>query len=150
MLEVLKGRELNIWTGRILTDVSFQYIYIVSPFITDIYIDGRNRFSSMLMRLAKSAHVYLLTRPPRDTTEMRFLEGLKEGGISIYVNSLLHAKLILAKRSQTSGLAIIGSANLTYSGFWKNLEIALLVDEPHVIGRLNEEVERLIALSRIY
>jgi phosphatidylserine/phosphatidylglycerophosphate/cardiolipin synthase-like enzyme len=49
----------------------------------------------------------------------------------------MHAKVVIAD----SGSAVVGSANMTYSGLENNRELGIRVTEPEIVGRLVETFE---------
>jgi phosphatidylserine/phosphatidylglycerophosphate/cardiolipin synthase-like enzyme len=55
-------------------------------------------------------------------------------GINLYFNPNLHTKLLV-----TRAVALVGSANFTWSGMNRNDEIALLISNPREVGALRKE-----------
>jgi cardiolipin synthase len=58
-------------------------------------------------------------------------------GVRTLEKPKMHAKIIVADGSR----AVVGSANITYSGMDNNRELGILVDEPEIVGRLVETFE---------
>jgi cardiolipin synthase A/B len=92
----------------------------------------------------RGVKVHVMARPPHTLKEEKLVEGV--GGlrimddVGIKIHKLkhlkLHAKMLLADSSR----AIIGSINLTPGSFDSRRELAIEVDDAHVIERLQKIV----------
>jgi len=150
LLQVADQRELGLWLLRIFTTFGWKELCIVTPFFSDVEILERGAISFFIKRLAKSTDVILITRPPETDRQDRLLQNLLTSSVRVYLNEFVHAKLIVAKRSPLSGMAIVGSANLTVSGLSRNIELALITDDPEIIQCLNIEFEKIKIKSKEY
>ena len=86
-----------------------------------------------------------MARPPHKLKKEKLVEGvsglrsLQDLGVKIHKlkHIKLHAKLILADDSH----AIIGSINLAPGSFDSRRELAIQVDDPHIIHRIKKTLE---------
>jgi len=140
------------------------YLYILSPWISNVEIKGKipkmgpmspqigYEFESMdlahailLAILLFDIEVNLVTKPPDEKTypsdpshAIRLLDFLDEIGCNIYVNDLLHSKMLLTRE-----IAIIGSLNLTKAALYDREEIAVSIDDLenlYVLERYAEDI----------
>lgn len=134
---------------------------IISFNMQDYDFWGNGRLSIHLLRqLSFGAQVTVMTTPPPGKTgrgatfkrKLTLLEELDRNGADIYLHTKLHAKAYLFQDSNQSEMLIVGSANLTASGFGTKgsghndlLELALLTGD-HVVY---ESTEALIETSLI-
>jgi len=117
-------------------------ILICSPFVEDFDVTQDEKLTDFLKRKTRTKEIILLTKPPdpNETRKSALLTKLRKGGVTIYTNSGIHAKAVIAKRGYVLQ-SIIGSANLTGAGLHSNLELALKLDkERHICG----EIRRLV------
>jgi phosphatidylserine/phosphatidylglycerophosphate/cardiolipin synthase-like enzyme len=99
----------------------------------------------LLQRLAGAAErgvdVRVITPPDEGESDpnRRGREQLVAAGAAVRTlqNPKMHAKTIVSDRSR----AIVGSANLTYSGLDNNRELGIQLAEPEIVGRLVETFE---------
>lgn len=121
---------------------------IISFNMQDYDFWGNGRLSIHLLRqLSFGAQVTVMTTPPPGKTgrgaafkrKLTLLEELDRNGADIYLHTKLHAKAYLFQDSNQSEMLIVGSANLTASGFGTKgsghndlLELALLTGD-HVV-----------------
>lgn len=115
---------------------------IISFNMQDYDFWGHGHLSTHLLRqLALGAEVTVMTTPPPGKGDafrrkLTLLEELDRYGAIVYLHSQLHAKAYLFQDDQDSDMLIVGSANLTSSGFGTRgtggadlLELALLVGD---------------------
>ena len=110
-----------------------ESIYIVSPFLQDYSFLGTAALSSLLLKqLASGTQVTALTTPPPGNREKRaakvkylLLKMLRERGVRVLVNDMLHAKIYLFEESSITRSVIMGSANMTTPAMDKLLEVAI-------------------------
>ena len=76
------------------------------------------------------------------------LEDLEKKGAEVYLNEQLHAKAYLFLDSKNAKMLIVGSANLTSSGFGRRgkssddlLELALLTGDPKIYSSTLQVIE---------
>lgn len=143
MILVLSGNLIGFWILKILKS-GCSKLYICTPFIQDIKIMGQGPVSYYIRKTAKFAETVLIT-----SKKYRILKSLKDEGVHVKINPKLHAKLFLIRRGR-GGLAIVGSANLTYGGICRNEEIAILVDESKILNKLEVEFNRIRVRSKDY
>lgn len=111
--------------------------------MSDIEFMERGSFSFFIKRLSKTVDVNIITRPPRNIREKEFLMSFSKYGINVYVNRKLHAKSILSLTPKGEGVTVIGSANLTFRGMYRNLELAIITDEKKVIQQMYKEIIKI-------
>ena len=116
---------------------------IVSPFIS---YKTANYLADWLDSTDKDIHCTIITRFNREeflqgSNSLEGLEALYKSGASIYALQHLHSKLyIFDNRS-----AILGSANFSISGFFKNHELGIFVkDEIDFIGNIINYASNLL------
>src|SRR5437868_10141960 len=94
---------------------------------------------------ARGVKIHIMARPPQKLKKEKLVEGvsglrsLQDLGVKIHKlrHIKLHAKLILADDSH----AIIGSINLAPGSFDSRRELAIQVDDPHIVHRLKKTLE---------
>ena len=92
----------------------------------------------------------VLTSAQMGITEKEAIRSLLEIGATIAVfasgaNKVFHAKTFLFKKNNKESVAIIGSANLSYSGLLSGVEWGIEIqDDPNLAGKIDEEFERLL------
>lgn len=150
MLYVLPTRLIGLWLFKIFKSITLRELDILTPFFSDVYILDRGRLSFYLAKLVHSTDISLVTKPPATAKQHKLLKRLRKKGIRIFVNSRLHAKLILAKYSPVSGYALMGSANITFGGLSRNIELAFITDNRRVIKSLDQEVRKIKITSKLY
>ncbi|ADC90172.1 protein of unknown function DUF87 [Thermocrinis albus DSM 14484] len=74
-----------------------------------------------------------------DITDLRVFRAVRKCGGRIYINPKLHAKMVIVDDSW----AVVGSANLTYSGVVGNIEAVVEVLQEEEIGRLADLFEEI-------
>ena len=99
---------------RIITKIKIDKLFIVSPYISDFELMGRGAISFFIKKLANRAEISIITSTPRNRKQTDFIMKLLNHGIQIYINSRLHAKVILCLTQKEQGITIMGSANLTF------------------------------------
>jgi cardiolipin synthase len=94
---------------------------------------------------ARGVKIHVMARPPHKLKIDKLIEGvsglriLQDLGIKIHKlkHIKLHAKLLFADDER----AIIGSINLAPGSFDSRRELAIEVDDPHIIKRIREVIE---------
>jgi phosphatidylserine/phosphatidylglycerophosphate/cardiolipin synthase-like enzyme len=94
---------------------------------------------------ARGVKIHIMARPPHKLKKEKLVEGvsglrsLQDLGVKIHKlrHIKLHAKLILADDSH----AIIGSINLAPGSFDSRRELAIQVDDPHIVHRIKKTLE---------
>ena len=130
---------------------------IISFNMQDYDFWGNGRLSSHLLRqLSLGARVIVMTTPPSGQTglgaefrrKLSLLEDLDKSGAEVYLNEQLHAKAYLFLDSNDAKMLIVGSANLTSSGFGRRgkssdnlLELALLTGDPQIYSSTSQVIE---------
>ncbi len=148
------AKEVLQWIGafRQLTKAT-----IISFNMQDYDFWGNGRLSILLLRqLGLGAKVVVMTTPPPGATgagtafreKLSLLEDLEKNGAEVYLHERLHAKAYLFLDSTDSKMMIVGSANLTSSGFGKRgaasndlLELALLTGDSHTYSSTLQIIE---------
>ncbi len=95
---------------------------------------------------ARGVKIRVMARPPHKLKKDKLIEGvsglrcLQDLGVKIHKlkNIKLHAKLILADDAR----AIIGSINLAPGSFDSRRELAIAVDDDHIIKRIKKTLEQ--------
>jgi cardiolipin synthase A/B len=95
---------------------------------------------------ARGVTIRIMARPPHKLKKAKLIEGvsglrtLQDLGVKIHKlkHIKLHAKLILADGAR----AIIGSINLAPGSFDSRRELAIEVDDEHIIHRIGKTLER--------
>ena len=137
------AKEVLQWIGafRMLDTAT-----IVSFNMQDYDFWGNGVLSSLLLRqLGYGAQITVMTTPPPGKTgakdafkqKLTLLEQLDKNGAYVYVHPDLHAKAYLFRDDRNEEMVIVGSPNLTDSGFGTRgshkrnlLELALLSSDP--------------------
>ena len=148
------AKEVLQWIGafRQLTRAT-----IISYNMQDYDFWGNGRLSSLLLRqLAYGAEIVVMTTPPPGATgsgtafkeKLSLLEDLQKNGAEVYLHERLHAKAYLFSDSNDSRMLIVGSANLTSSGFGRRgttsddlLELALLTGDSQIYSSTLQVIE---------
>ena len=148
------AKEVLQWIGafRQLTRAT-----IISYNMQDYDFWGNGRLSILLLRqLALGAEIVVMTTPPPGATgsgtafreKLSLLEDLQKNGADVYLHERLHAKAYLFLDSDDSKMLIVGSANLTSSGFGRRgatsndlLELALLTGESQIYSSTLQVIE---------
>ena len=148
------AKEVLQWIGafRRLTNAM-----IISFNMQDYDFWGNGRLSSHLIRqLAHGAEIVVMTTPPPGATgtgpafkeKLLLLEDLQKNGAEVYLHERLHAKAYLFLDSNDSKMLIVGSANLTSSGFGRRgkgsndlLELALLTGDSHAYSSTMQVIQ---------
>jgi cardiolipin synthase A/B len=94
---------------------------------------------------SRGVKIHVMARPPHKLKKEKLIEGvsglrsLQDIGVKIHKlqHIKLHAKLILADNAR----AIIGSINLAPGSFDSRRELAIEVDDEHIIHRIKETLE---------
>lgn len=150
MINVLSTRMIGLWVFKIFKTITLKELDIVTPFFSDVTILDRGTLSFYLAKLANSTDVSLITMPPKTQKQDELLSRLNKKGIKIFLNPRLHAKLVLAKYSPVTGYALMGSANLTFGGLCRNIELAVITDNRKLIRDLDQEVRKTKITSKSY
>src|SRR5258707_11941974 len=95
---------------------------------------------------ARGVKIHIMARPPHKLKKEKLVEGvsglrsLQDLGVKIHKlrHVKLHAKLILADDDR----AIIGSINLAPGSFDSRRELAIEVDDEHIISRIRETLHK--------
>jgi hypothetical protein len=111
---------------RLLDNVSDEII-IISPFIS---FATAKRFAGLLVSLDENIHCKVITRFNRDefirgANSIEGLEVLIEAGAELYALQHLHTKLYIFDSSSV----LMGSANFTLMGFFRNHEFGLCIKD---------------------
>ncbi len=148
------AKEVLQWIGafRQLTKAT-----IISYNMQDYDFWGNGRLSNLLLRqLAFGAEIVVMTTPPPGATgtgtafrdKLSLLEDLQKNGADVYLHERLHAKAYLFSDSNDSRMLIVGSANLTSSGFGRRganssdlLELALLTGDSQIYTSTLQVIE---------
>jgi cardiolipin synthase len=101
---------------------------------------------------ARGVKIYIMARPPHKLKKEKLVEGvsglrcLQDLGVKIHKlkHIKLHAKLILADDAR----AIVGSINLAPGSFDSRRELAIEVEDEHIIHRIKKTLEADWANSR--
>ena len=118
---------------------------------------GNGHLSQHLLRqLSLGARVIVMTTPPPGKTgggekfkeKLSLLEELDRSGAEVFLNTRIHAKAYLFQDDKESELLIVGSPNLTSSGFGTRgsnsqdlLELALLTEDPLVFSTASQLIQ---------
>lgn len=110
-----------------LLESTSNSIYIMSPFIS---FSTANQLSTWLEEASGNISCKIITRFNREefiqgANSLEGIERLFESGVEIYALQHLHSKLYLFDNSS----CIMGSANFTLSGFFKNHELGIIMKE---------------------
>lgn len=125
-----------------LLDATNNEVIIVSPFIS---YTTANRFSKWLEE-TENINCIIITRFNRDefirgASSIEGLEQLIQAGAKIYALQHLHSKLYTFDKQS----AIMGSANFTLKGFFKNHELGMFMeDESDFTEQCNSYVTDLL------
>lgn len=153
-MAILIGEQILHNVGRILAYGGM--LGLVSPYLSDFKYWGDGRGSTKKQRkyltelllsatLEEDGRIFLVTDPesPSRHYSKHLIQEITshEFGFWIYLFTVpgLHAKLIY-----NDGEAIVGSANLTYSAFKRNIEIGFHVTEQDDLSRIKQFVNSLI------
>ena len=101
---------------------------------------------------ARGVKIYIMARPPHKLKKEKLVEGvsglrtLQHLGVKIHKlkHIKLHAKLILADDAR----AIVGSINLAPGSFDSRRELAIEVDDEHIVHRIKKTLEHDWSNSR--
>ena len=148
------AKEVLQWIGAF---TQLAEATIISFNMQDYDFWGNGRLSSHLLRqLSLGARVVVMTTPPRGKTglgpefrrKLSLLEDLDKNGAEVYLNEQLHAKAYLFLDSKDAKMLIVGSANLTSSGFGLSgkssddlLELALLTGDSQIYSSTSQVIE---------
>jgi hypothetical protein len=110
-----------------LLESTSKSIYIMSPFIS---FSTANQLSTWLEETSDNIVCKIITRFNREefiqgANSLKGIERLFEAGVELYALQHLHSKLYLFDNSS----CIMGSANFTLSGFFKNHELGIILKE---------------------
>lgn len=105
-------------------------VLIISPFISYLTAD---RFSRWLEESAEDIKCVIITRFNREefirgASSIEGLERLKQAGANIFALQHLHSKLYIFDDHS----AIMGSANFTLKGFFRNHELGILIENESI------------------
>lgn len=110
-----------------LTHLRHYEIVLVSPFLNMELLSRFHPFGRFLDRaMEEETLVSLITRPCDDKSKLKDFEDLEVRGINVFFHDTVHAKLYLfdvdlasmsVKDETINRTALVGSANLTESGF---------------------------------
>ncbi len=100
----------------------------------------------LVRAFARGVKINIMARPPHKLKKEKLVEGvsglrcLQDLGVKIHKlkHIKLHAKLILADDAR----AIVGSINLAPGSFDSRRELAIEVDDPHIIHRIKKTLEQ--------
>jgi len=101
----------------------------------DLLIDGI-RLSRLLSRqlAANTKLTIIIGQLPADEKkreEVRsFLIGLEERGARVWINSAVHAKVLVVERQDGEPQILISSANLSRTALYHNYELGIEIDKP--------------------
>ncbi len=127
---LLKNYKPTLLRNKILSRrlVRHREIILMSPYLSEDLFNIYSPFGKVIFDLQEEgAKVTLITRSPNSIQGLKFFEKLEEYGLDVLFHEKLHAKLYLfdvdlnayesEDRARQERLAILGSANLTKSGF---------------------------------
>jgi len=103
-------------------------LVVVSPWISPL--DGRGWLFQEVCKKIKDRTIrtLVITRSPEKDWHKRALELLMKSGAEVYTNEDIHAKIMICKMTdRRKSLAIVGSANLTRSARFDNIEVGVLI-----------------------
>lgn len=124
-----EGEELKKWLLMLLKG-PYSEIYFCTPFISNLEIyPGRDFLSFVKYLIGSNKKITLVTKRLDNHEEL--LRELFYIGVNIFTNENLHSKIILF-RGTNRNTVILGSTNLTYSGFNKNLESCIITDVENI------------------
>lgn len=108
-------------------------VVIVTPFLQDVDMGASGTLRALIERqVLANAEIELFTTAPqlsaggelrRKFTLLQTFSGL---GVRIFVNPRLHAKAFCFNREDATFMTLLGSANLTSHGLFRNMELAVL------------------------
>jgi len=166
------SRIHDIFAGEhfLLTSRFSPRLYILSPWISNVEIKGKipkmgpmapqicYDFETMdlahailLAKLLFEIKVILVTKPPNEETYSNpvyvesLLDFLDEIGCSVFVNDVLHSKMLL-----TQQIAIVGSMNLTKSALYNREEIGVSIDDLENLSILEAYANDIMKESKPY
>lgn len=103
-------------------------LVIISPWVSPL--NGRKWLFKQTCKKIKETNVrtLVITRAPIEDWHIEALELLAESGADVYTNEDVHAKVMACKtKDKRKSVAIVGSANLTRSGRFDNVEAGVLI-----------------------
>lgn len=103
-------------------------LVIVCPWVSPL--DGRGWLFRQACKKIKDKGIRTLvvTRPPVKDWHREALELLEKSGAEVYTNDDVHAKVMICRvTDRRKSVAVIGSANLTRSGRFDNIEVGVLI-----------------------
>ena len=123
IMEDIPGNFLRLLKQR-AEDVA--RIIIISPWISERKL--AHRISEIIRQFSIST--YVITRTPDDEINQESLSHLKSAGSTISINDSVHAKIYVCETKPEkvhNSFAIVGSANLTRSARFHNIEVGVLI-----------------------
>ena len=102
-------------------------VRILTSTIGPFDVNGSTFATRLKLLLANGALVTLIfgEDPSRmESGKQRHVMELHRFGVKVFHNPRMHAKLVLAEGKRGRAL-LLGSANMTGSGFWRNYELGL-------------------------
>lgn len=131
--------------AELISDTSNE-LFFVSPFITsdfeDLFkdVDFSKVESITLVTTLKKNDQDQITKPKSLKSFYKLVKvKCPEAKVKIHIDNSLHGKIYIFKKND-SQKAVVTSANLTYSGFYKNHEWGVLIDDSEAIAQLENEV----------
>lgn len=124
------------------------HLRLISPKIHDVQLIEDTLFQKIKRLIThKNALVTMLVNPNgmKSEKEKDYIKQLEEMGVKVHYKRELHAKIILLDNIKERAV-LIGSANLTPTGLYKNKEAAVyfLNDQQQVYDRINSYVTHLL------
>lgn len=125
---------------------NFFDLLFISPYLTDNFgtlfkdADFSSVKSITLVTTLKKNDQDQITKPKSLKSFYKLVKAkCPEAKVKIHIDNSLHGKIYIFKKND-SQKAIVTSANLTYSGFYKNHEWGVLIDDSEAIAQLENEV----------
>ena len=147
LLMITDNEELRRWLLFFLKR-KYSEIWFCTPYISDINFYEDKYLSKFIERfIAAGGYIDIITQDLKRQREV--LNILNNVGAKIFINTELHAKLILLKHKKRS-LIVVGSANITHSGYFKNYECSIITDIEDIVYTGRKFLSLLKAKSRPY
>ena len=140
MIRLVPSQSENVFMS--LLSNSRDNIFLCSPFVKEPTI------KKVMANKPSGVPLKMLSRMRLDTfaqgsSDLNAFKILLDNGVDLFNDPALHAKVYLFDSEK----AIVSSANLTPSGFYRNDEVGLLVDDPSVVSSLQSRFKFLLSRS---
>ena len=125
---------------------STDRLVIVCPWVSPLNHRGWLFQQTCKKIKERNIRTLVITRPPVMDWHGKALELLQKSGAEVYTNEDVHAKVMVCKMTdRRKSVAIVGSANLTRSGRFDNVEVGVLIKG--MTDRYYSLIEDLISSS---